>query len=514
MWAALRSDLKEFVSSVAEETSGALDAIDNQLGASNSEDSRPFFSPQSAYQGRNFFTSGLYDDALELPSLEEELERFRNLEDTYTLPLDEQDEDVKNFLATFVVKDKTEDIAVLLEAHPETIKRLFEELVPTTVAYNDFWTRYYYRCDEERIQSEWEKEEKRASEATAEAIRGGMDSVKSVLGGAVKVVSNIASDSTNLTGNKGFFGAPGRPPFVMNTAVDEDEGDEDEEELGWDDDDDDDEDNDKNISQRDTSHEIVFEHGNLDPVEVGALKEQLKKLQLERNSFKAQVESQAKEISSYKEASTAAAASSGSSHSEELDQLKLTVFEKDSELAALKASLNENSQGEGGGGDGLNVEQELSAKSVLVETLKKELVSAKDEIRKSDARVQELQQQLAKAEKEATDSKAAVTTLEAELSTTKTELDSIKTTAQDVAKAGDSKLISVTEELEKTKTELDAEKARVNELTSEVERLKGDDKNKSNDESSGEKINATSSDPSTEDIVLDEDDWGDSWGEE
>jgi BSD domain len=50
----------------------------------------------------------------------------------------------------FCVRDKTEEIVAIMRTTP-ALQTLFEELVPTVISYVDFWTRFYFRCDPDRI---------------------------------------------------------------------------------------------------------------------------------------------------------------------------------------------------------------------------------------------------------------------------------------------------------------------------------------------------------------------------
>ena len=195
----------------------------------------------------------IYEDS-DGGAMMEEIDRLVREEETFTEPLDAQDEEVISFLSDFNVENKTDDISKLLEEYPETLQVQFESLVPTQISYKEFWERFYFRCDEERIQRQWEEEQEAARKAREEAIANTVRGVKNLFGGAVKAVSSTlqaADDGVDAvttspfestpppsgTGG-GLFGAAGRPPFVMNTAVDEDD-DESEEEIGWDDDEDD-----------------------------------------------------------------------------------------------------------------------------------------------------------------------------------------------------------------------------------------------------------------------------------
>ena len=196
MWNALRTDLSEFVHTVTGDTAEALNQIDASFPESRSK-----------------------DDAEDQPSpAEEEALRRMSLEETYTTPLipekpaveeksdqapaaegeeedakesaestddeiedeDEVSEDVKEFVASFSIDSKTDEIALLLDLHPQTLKAQFENLVPTTVKYEDFWMRYFYRCDADRIQAEWEAEEEAVKQARAQAVQQGISTVRNL----------------------------------------------------------------------------------------------------------------------------------------------------------------------------------------------------------------------------------------------------------------------------------------------------------------------------------------------
>jgi hypothetical protein len=162
----------------------------------------------------------------------------------------------------------------------------------------------------------------------------------------------------------------GRPPFVMNTAVsDSDDADEDgddddddsEEELGWDDDDeidvddDDDDENEENNHANDTAND---DHDDDDggettveymDAEKERLLEELEQARAERDSLHKTVEMQTEELKKMQKAVPAVVAptvaTTYSSTEETIDttqRLQIKLFEKDSELAALRARLEDN----------------------------------------------------------------------------------------------------------------------------------------------------------------------------
>jgi len=334
MWSALRADLKEFVTTVTTDTSSALNLMDD-----------------------NF-------PDVSLSSEEQEAIRRMKLEETYTSPLqnaEEEDEEeetkkaVEEYLANFQIDEKTQDISGELEKYPDSLQPMFERLVPTTVSYNDFWQRYFYRCDVERIQDEWAAAEERERHERAQAVTHSLQGVRTFLGGAVQVVSKTLSEvdkeqdgedaekqvgvspflgSTAAANAKGgFFNSVGRPPFVLNTAVDEEDDDDneartedDEEELGWDDEED------EGGDEDDGNDDEEEEHIEFKDVATEKLQEQLKTALEERDMLHQTVEMQTKEIAALKSAGLTGDAP------EDIKQLQMQLFEKESELAAMKAA--------------------------------------------------------------------------------------------------------------------------------------------------------------------------------
>lgn len=295
MWNALRSDLKEFVTTVKEESSHVLSKIDAGL------DEEP------------------------MSEEEKEVQRRLQLEETFTAALLNDDDDeiyrelVEDYLKTFSIDDMTDAIAADLEKEP-LLQTMMERLVPEDVTYEEFWQRYYYRCSPAHIAAEWEAEEERERQERAQAMSQSILGVRSFLGGAVSAVSkSLAEDDEGhaMEGRQeGFFGTGARPPFVMNTAVDEDD---EEEELGWDDDDEEEEDGDETSEQQIEFTDAATEQ----------LQEQLKQTIEERDLLQQTVSMQAKELASLSE---------GNPNVEEINKLKMQLFEKESELAAMKES--------------------------------------------------------------------------------------------------------------------------------------------------------------------------------
>lgn len=461
MWAALKSDLSEFVSGVAEET-------DQVIGSATK------FNDEGEVLEGGFEATGV------VQSPEDEVTRLQGHVETYAEALDESDETVQAFLDSFKIDDKTQAIAKILEDHPETVKKHFEALVPTEISYELFWMRYFYRCDPDRIANEWQQEEEANRHARAKALSGGLSSVTSLFGGAMAAVSKaVASDSrgsegevpvspfgnqSSTTGSgKGgglyLFGSGGRPPFVMNTAVDEDDDvgeEEEEEELGWDDDEEEGEEEDEEDPSNvmDVSEEITFSGGN--HPDIDRLSEQLVQALSERDALKETISMQNKEIANLKEGKVPEAGASA----KDFERLKLSLFEKDAELAALKASLDdthEADEDDNSKKDAAKIaalERDVARLTSLVSDRDAELAAAKEaveDVRKDMAQMRET-------------AASGQEVLQSSLDMAKAETDSLRQALE--SSSGNS------EELEATKEELTFAQAKVEALTLELETMK------------------------------------------
>jgi uncharacterized phage infection (PIP) family protein YhgE len=333
------------------------------------------------------------------------------------------------------------------------------------------------------------------------------------------VATGVASaltedDDTNPNRSKGLqgiFGAAGRPPFVMNTAVDEDDVEE-EEELGWDDDDEEEEvaeqPRDVDASDLDTppreevdEEQIVFKDEALESVT-----EQLKQAIEERDQLHQTVILQTKEIASLKSSSEASA--------KEINKLS-------SEL-----KLKESSAVSAGGPSADSADEETSKSADEIRRLK-DLVAAKD---------MELSNLIAAGKASAEEFSLSAISLTKEnehLRKTNTESLSLLEAEKDEVSALRSEVAALKAELGNTKHSLDSAVADIVRLTSELdeERAKKESPLKESiakieeDSRSGTKSHETSDTTSTgvnvekptvvsKVLVNDDDDeegWGDDW---
>lgn len=284
--------------------------------------------------------------------------------------------DVKSFIESFDITTRTGEIADILELNHDTVAFHFEKLVPVTVSYAEFWRRYFYRCDLDRIQDEFDNEEERIQQKRQELIDKGMKSVKNLFGGALQAFKNVNkveerkgsiyekyqaevqeqqraveskhNDSTNegegstsISMNMGLFG--GRPPFVMDTtdSYDEEEDNvEDEEGFGWG------SDEEESIEENESSHvetdenetdnEITFEVS--ERKELVKLQSQLAEAQLKNSQLQETLDEQQCQLAEPKGINEDM---EDFNLEDEIERLKLLLFERDSELAAVKASFND-----------------------------------------------------------------------------------------------------------------------------------------------------------------------------
>jgi BSD domain len=314
---------------------------------------------------------------------------------------DDEIKEVQDYLAAFNIDEQTDAIANALEQYPDSLRVQFETLVPEHATYQEFWERFFYRCDAVRIEQEWLAEEERARTARKQLV----SNVTSFFGGAAKAVAaGVANALTeddagghNATPPTGaglgsIFGTGSghRPPFVMNTAMDEDEDDE-EEQLGWDDDDEDEEEEivyedfsgqatknsaSRNFDDADESEEQI----EFKDVALESLKEQLKQALEERDMLHQTVELQTKEIASLKEvASNAAAATDSTAKPEvlasegvsvvneeavkllhaQIDELTSRLSDKDEQILHMKELFDNQANGLQADIDRLTMEKEL-----------------------------------------------------------------------------------------------------------------------------------------------------------
>jgi len=237
-------DLEKFVAAIKDES---REVLASQLSGGEDEALEGGNEVEEGEEegGHGFITvengSLIYEDS-DGSVMMEEIDCLVREEETFTEPLDETDDEVIRFLSTFDVEKKTGDISQLLKENPEPLQLQFGTLVPAQISYKEFWERYYYRCDADRIQRQWDKAQEAARKTREEAITNTVQRVKNLFGGAVKAVSSTlqtAADGVDTVtaapfgsmppratvASAGIFCASERPLFVMDIRrrVDDDE---------------------------------------------------------------------------------------------------------------------------------------------------------------------------------------------------------------------------------------------------------------------------------------------------
>lgn len=90
---------------------------------------------------------------------------------TYTQPLIgqsvEEQEDIHSFCSEFYgssfIFDKASEMKTLLRTYPDTLGTHYAVLVPHVISFDQFWSRYYYRCSVTTILAEMQRNEREQS---------------------------------------------------------------------------------------------------------------------------------------------------------------------------------------------------------------------------------------------------------------------------------------------------------------------------------------------------------------
>ena len=336
------------------------------------------------------------------------------------------------------------ELAQLLQSNA-LLQAQYDRLVPDQVSAEDFWQRYYYRLE--------------LDASTPSPLAG----IRNLLGGAVSSLAHGLTDGDH------------RPPFVMNTAVDEDD-DEEEEELGWDDDDDDEE------EAGSGEHQIEFTDTATDQ-----LKEELRVALEERDLLHDTTEMLKKEIAVLKESPAEAA-------SEQIEQLKMQLFEKESELAAYQSGSMDVSRDETNDeamelrkmmqikdAKIAELEQALNEAHNSLDSTNKELETATASLDQATGEVASLEKQLseqATSTSDTTELESTVASLREEVATLKescngleqslSEAQAEKSSSEQSMTIAVEKVATLEQQVQALQSELTSSKARVAELENDL----------------------------------------------
>jgi len=439
------------------------------------------------------------------------------------------------FLEEFDVASKTEEISELLKA--DVALQTTFSILSDSVTYKDFWTRYYYRiADEDRLPETYSfyyrrhAEELEAAEAADAGETPRMGGLSSFFGGVVNRLTDEGAETGTDIDTSGMAeesfesedgavaaarsalgflstvaGGGGRPPFVMNTAVSDDDYDDDElnetvedeeseeseVELGWDDDDDDDDDDldDDGIAFKDgddRSETVDFKDA-----EKEGLLEQLDQARAERDALQKTVQMQAEELKKAAAGTGSVTASSpddaGNDGDAASESLKLQLFEKDAELAALRSKLNDRhvDDDDDDGPEAASATEEVRRLNDLLADRDRELAALKS---KAEVETQAQESELVKvrAEAKSAGEKAAAlaTSLQTQLAASRAEprdseasarqeLERLRaegTANREESSALREELRTLRAELETSRTATDAARAEADTLRAKLEK--------------------------------------------
>ena len=587
MWAALKSDISEVISSIKEEGAAVLDDTPNTNNKKSDESSlveptKESYNDDSIIIDDVMILHPSHDVSIEEMTPADHVAFLRETEDTYLEPLvpwetngqklpkptpsdsnqkepveEEEDQSTDDyaeeiqFLEEFKIGEKTNEIASLLETYPDTIKMFFETYVPESVTYEQFWQRYFFRCDVQRVESHWRKAEEEKAERERrrrEMIQHGVDKATSIFGGAMKSIGQVIaptsqntdstfqkyqkevqgqnqqlSDQASPSGDKGsslafgLFGNAGRLPFVLDTTCSSDEDSpiksenqplynkvneiEEEEELAWDSEDDDEDDDDAEgtvefvdmksaNSQVNTS--LQKENDQLKE-KIQALEDRLTDSNKERDSLYQTVETQTKELNELK-LLRVSSSSNNDIHDlqSQIQTLQMQLFEKESEHAAMKESLNDSRD------DDLN-----SKIHDKVESLQKELVCLKNDVKCRDEQILNLQN----------DYKLQSETLQHALSREQENFQSEKQSMEDKQSLQEATITKLNAKIK----EMSDKNKSLEEASQKLKQQLREHENKSAKAVNTPLTNSSDAKPlpmSTPVSEDDEDDWGDAWGDE
>ena len=102
----------------------------------------------------------------------------------------EELDDLKAYLSDFyrTIYSRREECRKICEQNPKTVGHFFDTLVPRHVTFEDFWQRYFYRCDPDRVTLEWDRKAAAQKQQLDQKIQDSMHSAQQLwtntLGGA------------------------------------------------------------------------------------------------------------------------------------------------------------------------------------------------------------------------------------------------------------------------------------------------------------------------------------------
>jgi BSD domain len=91
-----------------------------------------------------------------------------------TTNMEDYDQDVQSFLTEFYgrgIFERSADMLQLLQDYPDTLAVHYALLVPGTVSFDQFWSRYYYKCSATTILREWSQRDADAAHVKSTTVQ-------------------------------------------------------------------------------------------------------------------------------------------------------------------------------------------------------------------------------------------------------------------------------------------------------------------------------------------------------
>jgi len=125
------------------------------------------------------------------------LEPLRNDKKDYS---DSDLDDLNAFLIDFhqTIDARMQELSVIQHKYPRTVARFYDELVQNgSVSTEEFWQRYFYRCDPERIMQEWNRQQVSHRDTLNLSVRKSLADAKSLFQSAIFGVPSPAGKNSS-----------------------------------------------------------------------------------------------------------------------------------------------------------------------------------------------------------------------------------------------------------------------------------------------------------------------------
>ena len=113
--------------------------------------------------------------------------------------------EIKSFLTDFyrTIYKRSSECHTILTDHPNTVAVHYANLVPSEISYEDFWQRYFFRCSEERIISEWDRAAEKARKERAARVEEIQQGLQKSIRNIQDTLEVAAAGGTNVPAGDG-----------------------------------------------------------------------------------------------------------------------------------------------------------------------------------------------------------------------------------------------------------------------------------------------------------------------